>query len=245
MSGPVGVGARFGCSKGGDDFSPLSLAPLAWYRSDLVTESGGVVSAWPDQSGNGHHLTQADAGKRPAYSASDAAFGGKPSINFDETDDLLTSAATIVQPDTCDTFLVSTVPANASYIYELWDGTYRTEYLANTSIRHDRPNPGALSIKGIDLPLNADSGVKTYNHRLAGSHASHVLYVNDVLRATTTIVPHEPVNDSDPSALYLNNTNDLLGYSGVTVAELIFFGPLTTNERAQVMSYLQERYGHY
>ena len=46
----------FGASSA--EFSPLSLMPEVWYRSDLsVSLSGSAVTAWGDQSGNGRDLS--------------------------------------------------------------------------------------------------------------------------------------------------------------------------------------------
>ena len=64
-------------------FTPLLLAGLvAWYKADTgVTESGGAVSQWDDQSGNNWHLTQATGSMQPTFSAT--SFNGKPGITFD------------------------------------------------------------------------------------------------------------------------------------------------------------------
>jgi hypothetical protein len=87
-------------------FTPLSLfagaAIGAWYDpSDLATlfqDSAGTtpvtanndpVGKMLDKSGNGFHLTQATAGKRPLYKVS----GGLSSLLFDGTDDFLQSGA--------------------------------------------------------------------------------------------------------------------------------------------------------
>ncbi len=52
---------------------------VLWLRSDLgVTQSGGLVSQWADQSGNNNHLTQTVEAKKPIYTA------GSPSyLDFD------------------------------------------------------------------------------------------------------------------------------------------------------------------
>lgn len=64
-------------------FTPAAYSPVGWWRSDLgVTLNGGDVSAWADQSGNGSHLLQANPALQPLYSASDANFGGQPSITL-------------------------------------------------------------------------------------------------------------------------------------------------------------------
>jgi hypothetical protein len=63
---------------------------LQWVRADLgVTVDGSDnVSAWADQSGNGHDYAQATAGSRPAFSATGGP-DGKPTITGDGSADWL------------------------------------------------------------------------------------------------------------------------------------------------------------
>lgn len=70
--------------QGGAIISPLAIpGVLAWLTSRLgVTQSGGKVSAWADQSGNGKNASQGVAGQQPVYSASDAAYNNQPSIAY-------------------------------------------------------------------------------------------------------------------------------------------------------------------
>lgn len=71
QTGPGGVGAADGAS-----------TLHAWWRGDTgVTSSGGVVSAWGDQSGYGNNLSQATAGNRPT-TATSAALNGRPIIRY-------------------------------------------------------------------------------------------------------------------------------------------------------------------
>lgn len=49
----------------------------------------GAVAVLGDRSGNARHFTQGTGTKRPAYTASDADFGGRPSMSFDGVDDFL------------------------------------------------------------------------------------------------------------------------------------------------------------
>jgi hypothetical protein len=80
-------------------FSGLKLPQLpglaAWYRFGLgITSSGGAVSQWDDQSGNGRHLKQATATNQPALQ-------GDGSILFDGVDNYLKADTfTLAQPET-------------------------------------------------------------------------------------------------------------------------------------------------
>jgi hypothetical protein len=101
----TGVGRRSGFRGigGGAPWTPARLTSLrAWYRSDLgITLSGSDVTAWADQSGIGNHLTDGGvSARRPAYSASDAAFGSRPSLTFDGVAEYLSDAAFSLGGDT-------------------------------------------------------------------------------------------------------------------------------------------------
>lgn len=67
---------------------------LLWLRADTgVTDAGGgVCSVWADQSGNGRDMSAAGAA-RPTINASDANYGGEPSLSFDGTAMTMAGAA--------------------------------------------------------------------------------------------------------------------------------------------------------
>jgi hypothetical protein len=63
-----------------------------WLDAGLgVTQSGGTVSAWADQSSNAYNFIQGTAANEPTFVA--AAFGsGNPGLSFDGAGDLLVSS---------------------------------------------------------------------------------------------------------------------------------------------------------
>jgi hypothetical protein len=80
---PVPVDSRASADQG-SGFLPSNLPGLMfWVDSALgITLNGSNVSAWADQSGNGNSLQQPTAANQPAYTASDAAYNGQPSLTF-------------------------------------------------------------------------------------------------------------------------------------------------------------------
>lgn len=88
--------------------SPLQIPGIAaWYRMDLLVTQAGTVSAWGDSSGTGDankNLAQATAGKRPTYTASDAAYNNQPTASYAAASlqelDSAAWAAALVQPYT-------------------------------------------------------------------------------------------------------------------------------------------------
>lgn len=104
----LGLGLGLNRLSGGGGFSPASLTPTAYYDpNDLATvwqdsartTPGAVnspVGALDDKSGNGNHLLQATAGKRPILRLS----GGFYHLEYDGVDDYLDSTFTLNQTHT-------------------------------------------------------------------------------------------------------------------------------------------------
>jgi len=87
-------GDSFGSSEGlsgdfGGALYPESIALWLDLESPDTSTISGAVAVLGDRSGNGYNLTQVDGTKRPTYTASDADFGGRPSMTFDGVDDFL------------------------------------------------------------------------------------------------------------------------------------------------------------
>jgi len=76
-------------------WTPASLPNVvSWWRAQ--DEPTGVMSSWTDLSGNGNHLTQATAAKKPINTASQ--INGKAAVIFDGVDDFLQATFTLNQP---------------------------------------------------------------------------------------------------------------------------------------------------
>lgn len=104
-------------TNGYEYFDPGSLATntcrLKAYTG--VTESGGAVSQWSDQSGTGNHFTQATEAAKPTYTAS--SLNGRPGIHFDGIDDVLASGAAtsaFIAAGTGTIFLVGSISVYAT-----------------------------------------------------------------------------------------------------------------------------------
>lgn len=76
-------------------FTPKSVPGLnLWLDNALVTESGGVVTAWPDLSGAGNHFAQANPALQPNYVASETDFPtAQPAVKFDVADSVLAASS--------------------------------------------------------------------------------------------------------------------------------------------------------
>lgn len=100
-------------------FNPRQIAGLlAWHdaadSSTLFQNSNGTTAAtaesdpvgyWGDKSGNGRHLTQAVNNDRPLLNVAEQ--NGLPALQFDGSNDCMTSAAGYLQGITSTVFLVA------------------------------------------------------------------------------------------------------------------------------------------
>lgn len=68
-------------------------------RGEGVTESGGLVSAWADASGNGNSGTQGTANEQPAWNGTDIVFDSTPYQSPNVTDGLSFSNPVLNIPD--------------------------------------------------------------------------------------------------------------------------------------------------
>lgn len=97
-------GRRVGLGNIAAAWSPIdaSIPALSWYRPDLgLTESGGFVTGWADQSGQGDANRDqiASGADRPGYVSSDAGYGNKPVLTFDGSQFLQSGGAWSSSPD--------------------------------------------------------------------------------------------------------------------------------------------------
>jgi hypothetical protein len=110
---------------------------IGWWKADTgVTESGGAVSQWDDQSGNANHLTQGTGANKPTYSATgfNTSYKG---ITFDGTNDYLSKTVfTGMSGDVVSIFMAGQLTTGA--------GSYaRAVSYSNTSVDYTGSNNGA------------------------------------------------------------------------------------------------------
>jgi hypothetical protein len=72
-------------------FTPTDLAnQQLWLSSDLgITQAGGFISSWTDQSAKANHAVQASAPFMPQFVATEPLLNGKPTVKLDGADDFL------------------------------------------------------------------------------------------------------------------------------------------------------------
>lgn len=170
---PESVG-RFVAIVGGGG---VSLPAMSLYLTGDtgVTQSGGTVDAWADQSASGYNFSQVGAA-RPGYTASGQ--NGLPNITFDVNQYLTSAAATLAAPYTI--FIVARVVNVSGYIF---DGTPFDKgglSYAVTDVRLTPSTGGAITV--ADTP---GATTKLYTAVNTGG-ASSLVQVNDGTAGTGT-----------------------------------------------------------
>jgi hypothetical protein len=208
-------------------FSPGDLADLiVWCESDDLVQAG-TVSSWTNQADAMNPLIVAlGAGFRPTYTASDADFGGEPSVVFSQgtpnwlhtTNDVSLGAFTIVH--------VCKHTTSNGYIHHQTDGSD-----ANYC-RQD-----GTTVSAIRLPLASGKN----------STATHILRVNGAdLSLNNGVSTDDPGTGAVVAKVGLMaQANSATPSSGKVAAFFVVNRALTDPEVLSLEAYLQDKYGHY
>jgi YD repeat-containing protein len=229
------------------NWQPSNVAALdLWLRADagVTLNSFGGVGAWADQSGQGNNATQATDSQSPLLV--EGALNGKAVLQFDGSNDFLSTSYTGPQNDEVTLFVVARAESLAHYKGLLCFGTTGgSDYLAYPRLDADKvvfasSNDGGTA-DGVATGLVANEwniGCASW-HRHAPNGAQ--TYRNG------TLVAQRPSNDSAlPQEPLLIGQDENLGGSAFTSAEvaevLIYSRALSPLERDQISTYLSQKY---
>lgn len=240
----IGIGLMLrGARGGGGAFSPISLNPELWLRSDLGITIGTGVSQWADQSGNGNHATQATSGAQPAYSASDAQMGGFPSVSMDGTDDFL--AGSIAFSSTTMAVYaymrLVTAAANMGHWSLLGNGDTTDNTIRGAMVYH--AGGGITTFNAANKSVNTPPANGTnfvYSTRFDG--------VNNVQRINstdgTTVASANTINPVSYKLGCRTVSGAAANFAAIRLVEfLIFPANLTSQQDADLRQYFLDRYG--
>ncbi len=214
-------------------FVPTDLAAMAaWYRADVgVTQSGGLVSLWADQSGNGRDLTAA-GGARPGYAAS--GIGGLPSLSFDGLAQYIAIGGfgTVAIPFTVYAVAVSTAQDAVRVIFDGAVGSTHRPILYHDATSLDLYNGSNISVAGSATSARAWCGV--FNG------ASSALYVDN---SQTAIVSGNAGSDGLDSIEIGGSVGMSNLWKGQIAEVILYVAAHNAATRLQVIAYLGTRYG--
>jgi hypothetical protein len=232
---------------------PVTGGLVQWLRADagVTTDAFGNVSAWADQSGQGHDASQATLGAQPLLVAN--ALNGNPVIRFDAFGQFMSVAGQVLTSQQFTIMAVvndsrSTVDASFREVYSNWSGTntITSVFLGTTNNNPVRARFTDDMGGGTD-PLHNQTGVGVISNP-----ATHFIFtgVSGASDATiyqnTNLIANKgsPLNPRDLTGTYHIGTQGSAGefWQGDMAEILVYDRELSPTELQQNWSYLDQKY---
>jgi hypothetical protein len=226
-----------------------------WYRSDLgIVLNGSTVAQWIDQSGNNdtnRTLANPVASQQPLYIASDPAFGGKPSLQFDGVDDWLYTGNYL--GDGAYTVFEVCTGLIAASAYFWTRGGISYDYLRGDNspsfwslYSAVRGGSGASGYTHTNATWGMFSGTKTIRVEMDGTHTGHNGFLNNgAAEFTVTQASGNPGTNQHNTFLTIGADGSGANVAGNKVAEFLMVTGVDSTKNQQCEQYLLARYGHY
>lgn len=239
QTGPAGVGTGDGSS------GPHNVL---WLRSDIgISESGGKVSAWADQSGNNLDASQSTPSLQADYTASNANLNGFPSINFGSSGGYLTIGD--------DDLLDDTDGITAIFVLRT-PSSIGTEGILSKRISNGNEQSYVFFTTGggFESRFDGDNGVDSENSTIStdanlvlssvfnGSVQSISNFVNTDNGGVQTGASNVLQNAASDLFLGNFNTGDGRNFQGDIAEVILYRDALNGAERLIVENYLAEKY---
>ncbi len=218
--------------------------------SGAVTESGQTVGCWADLSGNNKLATQTASSRRPTYVTGATGFNGLPVLQFDGTDDNITSLLDINATNLPNvTLLIVYRELQKSGNAGLWGhdnggwdrlqlfyngGTYYQVAAAGTSLTVKGMEPGKTTLYTAVLKNGVVNGSSVYINGKSDSSAGLPAFTSS----------EDLVLAGQPSFTLGSISKDHVGYCGkVQIGEvLVFDTALSDADRCQAEAYLRDKW---
>lgn len=224
--------------------TPDQIANLGfWHKGDAITGAadGTPLPSWLDSSGNANTLSQATQANQPTYHISQ--INGLPAVQSDGVDDCMTAASSATNNTEAWTVFVvlnGNSGQNGHIVAEKWDGsagTYPFSVRLGSSYNCQyRAYGGGKNPVCDDGDSAAGWAIHAGDRGGGNLHA----YVNGTLEATTADTTTGATVNTVPMSLFSRGTQVP---AAISLAEIIYYTRvLTATERAQVDSYLQDKY---
>ena len=219
-------------------FPTISGLQIRYVASSLTGAAGASVSLWSDASGNGNDASQATAAKQPVLGSVTIGSSSYQTVEFDGVDDFL--AVNSATGTTSGTFLVVQVPRSTTTGAVMGSTSggfeFRTEASTNT-VRLIVQQVGTL-ISGSFASLSVGTASLS---AVDYTTTSGNVYGNGTNVSTLSSLAHT-VSSLKP--LYIGAGQSAFEPLQFGALEILYFNRvLTTTERAQVDTYVQDTYG--
>jgi len=238
QTGPAGVG-----NSGGTDGQPQNVL---WLNSGTgITETGGLVSNWADQSGNGFNATQVTGTLQPSFTANNANFNNQPTLSFTQDRSYLGVADnTLLDNGNGFSFFIAFRTPNSADTYGILskrtgfnvDQAYRFFQLSGEIVS----NVGTSSNNQLSIGNNTNYIVSSvYDGTLSTDQ------YNLFLNSTTSGSSNGPTTLNDEASdLFIGNfnTSDTREFPGDIGEIIIFKSTLNDAQRVIIENYLSIKY---
>lgn len=223
---------------------PATISGLIlWCRSDKLTLSGSNVLTWTDQSGQSNDLTQVGSNALPTYTATDASYGGAPSVSFTNgSTTVLGTAGNLAY--SAHTIIVAAKAASGTvYLFVHEQDSPPGEYVyAQTNDSWFISDGSATDGVNVSAGWIISSSPQVLTVRFDGNHANDIIRLDGVAQSITH------ASTGDPSTVtgrfFLGGTVSGGGGLTGTVAEICVYNrALTLSEYSSVETYMRTRYG--
>lgn len=222
---------------------PATENLAVWLKSDagVILDANGYVTTWQDQSGQGHHATQTTDTYRPGLVYN--SWAGRPVVHFDGSNDRLqlpTTSTLGIQNHDYEMYIVARVPGGGNDVQFLISGGTLENYEVHLK------KTGTLGIRFIPV-LNArvdyGSGGQFMNgafHAFGARVDGGTGYVRvDGVQSTNTATNARSSADVNLYLGFRASQSTSPYFLGGDIAEVLIYNrALTTEERAQVETYL-------
>lgn len=232
-------------------FSPLDIPNLlAWYDAtdaSTITETGGLVDAWSDKSGNGNTLTQAVAGNRPGTGTQ--TINGLNAIEFPGTDEFLEISPFAPTPNLTMAFVfnVVSVSNNADSIISFNDNLagnddFQIDANNNSQFFGDFNSSGLGTIPPVQSPTNLETIDTGLIYRLSTADSSVRLFNANVEIASDVGNYNGLLSANQDFKMGINRGSNQ--FLKVNIGEVIFYNrDITASERTQLFDYFNSKWG--
>lgn len=238
QTGPGGVGNAAGT--GGQPSNTL------WLKSNIgISQTGGLVDSWADQSGNTNNAAATGA-TRPSLNTSDALFNNLPSIDFTTTDTYL------IVPDADN---LDNTTGLTSFVVFVPTGTSSTKGLLSKRAGSNNAEAYVLYKNNATLNTRINSATFTTGNILTGGAkqiASTVfsgpattatLFQNGTSRVTSNTAPSSIGNKASNVFIgAFDAANDGRNLDGRITEVILYINTLNEAQRIIVENYLSAKY---
>lgn len=243
-------------------FNVLSLNPALWLdASDSSTlydatsggslvAADGTVARWEDKSGNNRHATQATSGNRPIRKTS--IKNSKDVLLFDGSNDYMSTVA-FGGNQTWTRFIVFASLASQYKVILGWGSSFSAptgaDYMATNAQRLEIEQFGS-ALLSAKLAIASNTTTNAWllgSQQTDGTHAGHIGMVNGLTYSTADVIANNPGNFTKASTAYgIGAYNNGTSPANAYIAEVLHFNyALTTAQRIQVETYLNQKYSLY